>query len=68
MLIEKTIDHRMAWLAGILDGEGSISLNRIRINADRPGSCWYARFTVRISNTDPAMLNEIMAIARRGRV
>lgn len=59
----KSIDTRLAWLAGIVDGEGSISLNRIRTKDRQGRPYWYARFTVRVANTDPAMLNEFMAIA-----
>lgn len=58
----KPIEMRLAWLAGIIDGEGSISLNRIRVK-DLRGNYWHARFTVRVANTDSAMLNEVMAIA-----
>jgi len=60
---KKPLEIRLAWLAGILDGEGSISLNRIRAVAHGIQG-WYARFTVRIANTDPAMLNEVIAIAK----
>lgn len=67
-MTDKTIDHRLAWLAGIIDGEGWIGFttrikNRTRVrtgkNARYEYACWY----VAIANTDPAMLCEVASIA-----
>lgn len=57
MVFGKTIDHRLAWLAGIIDGEGWI---HVGITNSRTGR--FIAYRVRVSNTDPAMMNEIMSI------
>ena len=57
IIAEKTIDQRIAWLAGIIDGEGSIGINFI---VQGGGSF---RFAVKIGATDPAMIAEAAAIA-----
>lgn len=66
--MDKTIDHRLAWLAGIIDGEGWIGFRLVRDNPShakrRSGkrfqaAAWY----IAVANTDEAMLVEIMSIS-----
>ena len=57
-MTEKTIDHRLAWLAGIIDGEGWI---HVGITTSRQSGRHIA-YRVRVSNTDPGMMNEAMSI------
>lgn len=68
--MDKTIDHRLAWLAGIIDGEGAIMLyiRALGITPSRKGSgrrkvYHAADFKVEICNTDDSMLAEVLAIA-----
>jgi hypothetical protein len=64
--MDKTIDHRIAWLAGIVDGEGWISVGVEGVPGRRKWSARRyiaARWQIGIANTDPAMLNEVMSIA-----
>lgn len=70
-MTDKTIDHRLAWLAGIIDGEGSVGLYlrkptpaAIKWKADhqRMVSYRYLHPVVTITNTDEAMVLEIRAI------
>jgi|SRR5882724_1185026 len=64
-MTDKTIDHRLAWLAGIIDGEGYVRFNTERVSTQRRGGrvWYYTAYHVEVANTDSAMLNEIMAIA-----
>ena len=60
-MIEKSIDHRLAWLAGIIDGEGTVSMGIWR--SKKPygryeSAIWY----LFIPNTSQAMLNEVATI------
>lgn len=61
----KTLEHRLAWLAGIVDGEGTIyaALNKHR-HVRRDGSQGqYLRLTVAVTNTDILMIEEVQQIA-----
>ena len=60
----KHIDLRLAWLAGVIDGEGTVCLGYVRSGA-RSGKkiSVLGRFEVAIGNTDEAMLNEVMRIS-----
>lgn len=62
MFVDKTIDHRLAWLAGIIDGEGTICLGYHRDSRRYPKYA-FASHLVAVSNTDEAMIVEIRAIA-----
>jgi hypothetical protein len=66
--MDKTIEHRLAWLAGIIDGEGWIGvITRQRPYTSRKTGVVrhyaYAEWYVGISNTNPAMLCEVACIA-----
>src|SRR5438552_14414658 len=64
-MTDKTIDHRLAWLAGIIDGEGCVRFHtEVSKNHRLAGRSWtFTAYHVDIANTDSAMLIEIMAIA-----
>lgn len=60
----KTLEHRLAWLAGIIDGEGCMyaalaSESRVRRDGTRGK---YMRVAVVITNTDLAMIEEVISI------
>ena len=59
-----TPEQQLGWLAGVIDGEGSLTLGLVRSGA-RSGRAIsnLARFEVHIANTDPLLLNAVMAIA-----
>src|SRR5438132_1346502 len=59
--MDKTIDHRLAWLAGIIDGEGWIGF-RIQSHRRRNKTYKSADWYIAVGNTDAAMLVEMMAI------
>ena len=54
---QQATSHQLAWLAGIWDGEGTFS---ILYQEKRHGDAYIARIT--LSNTDIAMINEILKI------
>lgn len=62
----KTLDHRLAYLAGLIDGEGCISHRLARMNYVRKrdgGQSFGLDFKVSIANTDMLMIEEIQSIA-----
>ena len=62
-MVEKTIDHRLAWLAGIIDGEGWIGLGIDKTAGRGHHKHDSARWNIEICNTDYAILAEIISIA-----
>lgn len=54
---QQVTSHQLAWLAGIMDGEGTFS---IIYQGKKYGDAYIARIT--LSNTDIAMINEILKI------
>jgi len=52
--------HKLAWLAGIVDGEGTIGMYAIR-RKDTPKGFFYS-FQLQISNDDTSIISEITAI------
>ena len=60
------MNQRLAWLGGIVDGEGSLTLGLVRARAaqNKSGFSQLARFEVHIANTNENMLEEIMDISR----
>lgn len=59
------VDTDLAWLAGILDGEGTIHLGRGNYCVKRNGRTWRyqcIRYVVIISNTDPSIILECQRI------
>ena len=62
----KNLDHRLAWLAGIIDGEGCISHRLARMNYVRKRDGVQSvglDFKVSIANTDILMVEEVTSIA-----
>lgn len=59
--MDKTLEQRLAWLAGVIDGEGSICMFLGRRKA-RKGTA--AMFRIMVSNTDLNMIEEIVSIAK----
>lgn len=57
-MTEKTIDHRLAWLAGIIDGEGWISFRLQRLRTGALNVKWQ----IGVGNTDAAMMDEVASI------
>ena len=63
--MSRSIENRLAWLAGIVDGEGCISLRlepRARLRKDGRGS-FVLRCEVTIVNTCDALISEVRAVA-----
>lgn len=65
-MAEKTLNERLAWLAGILDGEGNIGAyyNRNSNNSHGGNTSATLVFLSRIANTDYRMLKEVEAILK----
>lgn len=61
--MDKTFNERLAWLAGILDGEGYVSVQETRTFRRARGYTERSlQFQIRIGNTDLAMINEMRSI------
>ena len=60
------LSHRIAWLAGILDGEGCIAVYTFKgyTSAARSHRNWRVRPVLAVTNTDDAMIHEIAAVFR----
>lgn len=64
--MDKRLDQRLAWLAGIIDGEGCIHVRARQLNGAVRGGKYYGPIStigVEIQNTDAAMLQEVIDIA-----
>lgn len=63
--MERTLEHRLAWLAGIIDGEGYMSSHATASSHTKKDGTRGRQlfFTVGIGNTDYSMISESVAIS-----
>ena len=61
----KTLDQRLAWLAGVIDGEGTVGACLTVNSTSRKDGTRHRHlmFRVAIANTDEAMIREVAEIA-----
>jgi len=58
---QRSLEQRLCWLGGIIDGEGTITLDAKYSNSSRQNNYHY-RPSIKITNTDELIINEIKAI------